>query len=85
MKALVLGLCLASVSAAANAKCVVEILNQGGDPLGYIYQESDCRTAMNKCKAQLPRVNVSGAKCEITLDIPGQQPKSKDGVTIINL
>ncbi len=76
MKALVLGLTLLSFSLPAAARCVVEIFTEEGEPLGYIYQEADCRTAMSKCKTQLSRLNSSGATCEITLDIPGNMDAS---------
>lgn len=71
MKAFVLGLTLLSFSLPAAARCVVEIFGEEGEPMGYIFQENDCRTAMTKCKNQLARLNSAGATCEITLDIPG--------------
>ena len=71
MKALVLGLTLLSFSLPAAARCVVEIFSEEGEPMGHIFQENECRSAMSKCKTQLVRINVPGATCEITLDIPG--------------
>lgn len=76
MKALVLGLTLLSFSLPAAARCVVEIFSDEGEPLGYVYQEVDCRLAMSKCKNQLARLNSAGATCEITLDIPGNMDAS---------
>ena len=72
MKALFVALMFISFSAPTYAKCVVEILASNGDPLGFIFQEKDCKTAQAKCKVQLARLNRPGAKCEITLDIPGR-------------
>ncbi len=82
MKALVAITFVLSFSIPAHAKCIVEILTKDGDPLGYIYQDAECKNAMNKCKVQLPRVNVPGAVCEITLDIPGSKENSLTSVNI---
>lgn len=72
MKALIVALMFISFSVPTYAKCVAEILASNDDPLGYIFQEKDCKTAEAKCKVQLAKLNQSGAKCEITLDIPGR-------------
>lgn len=82
MKALVAFTFVLSFSIPAQAKCIVEILSKDGDPLGYIYQDAVCKNAMNKCKAQLPRVNVEGAVCEITLDIPSSKDNPLTSVKI---
>lgn len=71
MKALVLGFAVLVFSFPAAARCVVEIFSEEGEPMGYIYQESECRMALAKCKNQLLRLNIPGATCEVTLDIPG--------------
>ena len=71
MKATLLGLALLFTSTPVFARCVVEIFSSDGEPLGHIYQESECRAAMTKCRAQLARLNAAGATCEVTLDIPG--------------
>jgi hypothetical protein len=73
VKAFVFGLALLFTSAPVFARCVVEIFSEEGEPMGYIYQENECRTAMSKCRSQLARLNSAGAVCEITLDIPGAQ------------
>lgn len=72
MKAFAVALMFISFSAVSHAKCVVEIIASNGDPLGFIFQERECRVAIAKCSQQLPRVNVPGARCEVTLDIPGR-------------
>jgi len=72
MKALFVSLMFISFSAPTYAKCVVEILASNGDPLGFIFQENECKTAQAKCKSQLARLNRPGATCEITLDIPAR-------------
>ena len=71
MKAFILSFTFLSFSLPAAARCVVEIFSEDGDPMGYVYQESECRSAMAKCKSQLLRLNIPTATCEITLDIPG--------------
>jgi hypothetical protein len=70
MKSLLLiSICLA-ISSACYARCVVELFDSKGDPVGHIFQNDHCLQAMNQCKAQLARLNLPGAKCEITLNIP---------------
>jgi hypothetical protein len=76
MKAFILGFTFLSFSLPAAARCVVEIFSEDGEPMGYIYQERECRTAMSKCKTQLVRLNTPSATCEITLDIPGNMDLS---------
>jgi hypothetical protein len=70
MKVFFFALMFIGFSAPSYANCVVEIMDGYGDPLGYIFQEKDCRTAQSKCRVQLARINQPGARCEITLDIP---------------
>jgi len=67
---LMITLCL-SFSVSAHARCIVEIFSSSGDPLGFIFQESTCSLAMPKCKDKLATLSNRGARCEITLDIPG--------------
>jgi hypothetical protein len=71
MKAFILGFIFLSFSLPAAARCVVEIFDEEGEPMGHVYQESECRSALAKCKAQLIRLNIPNSTCEITLDIPG--------------
>ena len=70
MKVFFVGLMFIGFSAPSYANCIVEIFASNGDPLGFIFQERDCKTAQSKCKVQLARINRPGARCEITLDIP---------------
>ncbi len=72
MKALLATMFFISFSATSHARCVVEILSRNGDPMGYIFQEKECSPAMTKCRAQLGRLNLAGARCEITMHIPGR-------------
>ncbi|MBY0516031.1 MAG: hypothetical protein K2P81_03920 [Bacteriovoracaceae bacterium] len=73
MKAFALSFIILSTPLTSYAKCVVEIMNSSGDPLGYIFQDKTCPNPMAKCKAKLATLNDSSAKCEITLDIPGNK------------
>jgi len=76
MKSLILiSICL-TISSMSYARCVVELFDDKGDPLGFIFQNDECLTAMNLCKAQLRRLSLSGAKCEITLNIPKDKIKN---------
>ena len=77
MKALVFALMGLSLSLPAAARCVVEIISSAGDPLA-VFQENTCPPAMEKCRAQLARLNLRGATCEITLDIPGHGISAPD-------
>jgi hypothetical protein len=74
MKYLALILLCSFVTLPSYARCIVEIFDRNGDPLGHIFQDRTCANAMARCKAQLSRLNSPGAKCEITLDIPGALP-----------
>lgn len=70
MKSLLLiSICL-TISSMSHARCVVELFDDKGDPMGFIFQNDECLSAMNLCKAQSRRLNLHGAKCEITLNIP---------------
>ena len=73
MKAFVLSFIIFSIPLSSYAKCVVEIMNSSGDPMGYIFQDKTCPTPMSKCKTKLATLNEPGATCEITLDIPGNK------------
>jgi hypothetical protein len=70
MKLLILGLALLSFSLPAAARCVVEIINTQGESLA-VHEANSCSPAMQRCQVQLARMNIRGAQCEITLDIPG--------------
>lgn len=71
MKSLFLVTLCLSFSVAAHSRCIVEIFSSSGDPLGFIFQEATCSIAMPKCKDKLTTMADRGARCEITLDIPG--------------
>ena len=71
MKSLIIITICLTLSLSAQARCIVEIFSSSGDPLGFMFQESTCSTAMNKCQGKLTAINKPGARCEITLDIPG--------------
>jgi hypothetical protein len=73
MKAIVLSFIFLSIPLTSYAKCVVEIINSNGDPMGYIFQDKTCPTPMSNCKDKLKTLNEPGATCEITLDIPGNK------------
>ncbi len=53
----------------AYGKCVVEILDREGNPLGHVFTADRCAPAMARCESRLTRLQVRGAHCEITLDI----------------
>lgn len=71
MKSLLLITICLTMSLSAQARCIVEIFSSSGDPLGHMFQESNCSAAMTKCQSKLSSINQLGARCEITLDIPG--------------
>lgn len=71
MKSLFLITICLTLSLSAHSRCIVEIFSISGDPLGHIFQDSTCSSAMAKCNSKLPSLNQPGARCEITLDIPG--------------
>ena len=69
MKSVLLTVLFCFFSAAVNAKCVVEILDTQGDPLGYVFQGDTCTDPKVRCARELVRLNIVDAKCEVTLDI----------------
>lgn len=69
MKSLLLAVLFCTFSSYADAKCVVEILDTAGDPLGYVFQGESCADPKARCLRELARINKPDAKCEVTLDI----------------
>jgi hypothetical protein len=67
---------LASInfSAFAASRCVVEMFNSNGDPVGHMFQDRLCSTAMTQCRNLLQRLNLPRARCEVTLDLPYGSP-----------
>lgn len=53
------------------ARCLVEILDNDDDPVGYSYEGRTCPIPLSTCEAQLSRLNRSDARCEITMDVGG--------------
>jgi len=57
------------LTTAAQARCVVEILDNNGDPLGHVFQGDSCTEPKARCQQTLARLRNPEAKCEVTLDI----------------
>lgn len=69
MKSILLAIVIGTFSNLSYARCVVEIVDSNGDPLGQVFQGESCTEPRARCEAQLRRLNNPEAKCEVTLDI----------------
>lgn len=73
MSKALLTVALILVTSSALAKCVVEILDKNGDPVGYApFIAETCSGPRQRCEAQLAQINQPELKCEVTLDIGGK-------------
>lgn len=68
MKSVILAALFAFAST-AHARCVVEILDTNGDPLGHVFQGDSCSQPRERCEEMLRRLRNPEARCEVTLDI----------------
>ncbi len=69
MKTALLLFSFLTLASAAHARCVVEIMDAEGEPLGHVFQGETCAPVMRQCREYLQKLRTTGAVCEITLDI----------------
>ena len=79
MKKIVLATGLIFAASPVFAKCVVEILDKNGDPVGYApYLGDSCANPKARCEAALGRMRLLDLKCEVTLDIGSRTPNESE-------
>lgn len=67
----------------AHARCVAEIIDEDGEPMGYAFQAENCDAANGRCNDHLRTLNLRGARCEVTMDIGARfAPPMTDKVSL---
>ncbi len=69
---------LLTLASAAQARCVVEVMDADGEPMGHVFQGETCAPIMRQCREYISRLRTPGAVCEITLDIGALSSPAKN-------